>query len=250
MYLVCRENPKFEETIQMRDAAKELGMEVSDYPICGIKEGFFVYGTRDFCLRKDVNGCRYIDNPYHILNKLEHQYEYSYLYSLAGHCVFNDCPVFTPANKISRVIHPTVYDKYFVRPNSGDKQFTGRVFTIGELRNNFPLNNQISPWELCVVNSVKNPPEKEYRFFIHNDHMIGSEYWPENSDNIPNDVNEFAKKAVEHIRCKDPNALTFVLDIGYSDDVLSCIEINSFNSSALYSVPSSKILEILSGDSN
>lgn len=242
MYLVCRENLKFEETTQMRDAAKELGMIVSDYPL-EIKEGFFLYGTRDFCLK-------YVDHPYHILNKTEHQYDYSYLFAIAGYLTLNFDAEFLPANRLYTSSKFENSKKYFVRPNSGNKQFTGGVFISDEITNNFPLRNQINPWELCVIASEKIPPEKEYRFFVHNNKMVGTEYWPTNSSKVPEFVENYARAAVYVIREGDPNALTFVLDIGVRQKDLMIVEINSFNSSALYSIPSSKILEILNGDSN
>lgn len=242
MYLLCKENPKFDDTLKMREAAKRLGIPVFDDEYFSIghvsikkDESYFVYGMRG-CVLPRVN-C-----PDNILNKTEYLYDFSYLMSIIPNELFNYDAVLLTASEISWKHHFKLGD-VFVRPNSGDKQFNGQIFTQREIRSDFPSIAQVYPWELCVVASPKTPPDKEYRCFVNNESIIACQYLPSESLDVPVGVLGYAKGIVEVIREKDPNAHTFVLDIAELHDSLSVIELNSWNSSGIYCIGAESLLK-------
>jgi hypothetical protein len=161
MYLVCKNNPKFEETKHLIQAATELGIEVSEAPwdvyayYLGT-QNFFVFGTRPFVLD-------WVNDEYHIFSGQEYIYDYSFLLSIFKDktSLFNpDCEII-PASYFG-----STNGSRFIRPLSGNKSFTGQVVDPLEIRTNLSFQFNICPWELIVSSSPKKQPSEEYRFFF------------------------------------------------------------------------------------
>lgn len=248
IYLVCKDNAKFEETGKLIKAAEELGLRVRDTP-CDVRCPFFLYGTRDFVLQ-------YVDNQLHIFSEQEYMYDYSFLMSITEpNETFNYDAKIIPA---SNYCNFNINTSYFVRPNSGNKQFTGQVINSNlRKRYGFYLNRYLSiyPWELVVVSSEKTPPKEEYRFFCYltNNNSIKIEccrYLPEETNDVPELLIGYAKSFAKLIFDNIPFGNSFVLDMAYDppEYKASAIELNSWNSSSFYSIDPKKLLEIILND--
>lgn len=245
MYLVCKDNPKFEETGLLIAAAKELGLKVFDTNL--ITEDFFIYGVRPFVLPL-------VDDDFHIFRSQEYIYDYSFLLSIGlGHSLFNYDAKIIPAGQF------IVYQgrRVFVRPNSGNKQFSGTVIDPKEIRTDICYQFNINPWELIVFALERDPPKEEYRFFcIRNNKdeisMVGCRYLQTPSNDIPSFVQEKAKLWAEHIFERLTIGNSFVLDIFYDPPeylnekgLCSIGELNSWNSSGFYCISPLKLLEMI-----
>lgn len=245
MRLVCEDNRLFEETARIRQAAKDLGAKVLALPTIGGLDGdsYFLYGTRAYVL-KHVNDYR------HILHNQEELYDYSFIMGNLHSDMFNLNCMITPAGaayaQSSRC--GLAAKEFFVRPNSGNKQFNGQVVMKEDL-NRLPQIFQIASHELVVIAQAKQAPHEEYRFFCHNDKMTGCKYLPESSNRIPGEIQEYAIKIREKINNLNGHYHTFVLDIGMTRDRFysrpSVIELNSWNSSAFYSIDPKQLLMML-----
>ncbi len=243
MFLVCEENPKFEETGKLIQAAKDLGIEVYDRPV--MFDNFFCYGTRPFVLPL-------VDDSYHIFSKQEYIYDYSFLLSTSltfNHILNYYCDI-VPAKRIREVINRKKTKTIFARPNSGNKQFNGDVFPKAAFQANTPQFLQINPWELVVLAEDRGKPTKEYRFFVirNADDEIKyecCEYLPEHSNEVPDNVKEFADSVIEIIFDSIPFGNSFVLDICELDGCLWVLELNSANSSSYYSISPNSLLEMI-----
>lgn len=240
MRLVCEDNPLFEESGRMIQAAKELGHNV-ETDIC--LSPFFLYGTRNFVLPK-------VDCWQHILCNQEELYDYSFIMGNLHSDMFNLNCMLTPAgNAYAQSSKCYLHAKdFFIRPNSGNKQFNGQVVKkeeLGRLSQIFQIANH----ELIVIAQTKEPPAEEYRFFCHDDKMVGCRYLPDNSNRIPGEIQEYAISVREKINNLNGHYHTFVLDIGMTRDRFysrpSVIELNSWNSSAFYSICPKQLLMML-----
>lgn len=267
MYLVCENNPKFEETSQLIAAANRLGIEVSNAPwdeychYLGLQP-YFLYGTRPFVLS-------WIWDEKHILNNMEYLYDYSFLLSIPNKALplFNPQAKLAPAGQIKPQIDDDEYLSYyrrdgiFVRPNDGNKAFTGTVIKYEELDKIQYLFN-INTWHVCVYDIAKTPLDEEYRFFIKRDdndkiNMIGCRYWPNSSNDIPSEISTKAKEYAKYIFDKMTVGNCFVLDVGrylsdkgnprnnFYNKPIYIVEINSWNSSTFYSIDPESILKMV-----
>ena len=243
MYLVCKENPYFEETGKLIRSAQEIGIWVYDEPI--ITDNFFLFGTRDFVLP-------HVDHDFHIFSRQEYLYDFSFLLStnLTFHNILNYFCDIVPAKRITQTINRRRTKTIFARPNSGNKQFNGQVFSKATLQSNPAQFLQINPWELVVLADDRGRPTKEYRFFFIRDNEDRikyecCEYIPEHSNDIPEEVKDFAEQNAKLIFDSIPFGNSFVLDICELDECLWVLELNSWNSSGYYSIDPSKILEMI-----
>lgn len=127
----------------------------------------------------------------------------------------------------------------FIRPNSGDKLFTGGILDIRDWDKqvrNLGYDN-IYPSELVLVSEPANITA-EWRLWIGNGKVIGySMYKPLKLNCCPDEVIKFAEYAASHYQ---PDSL-FVMDVCqcYQNSAISTykiVEINSFGCSGLYKV--------------
>lgn len=249
MYLICKDNQKFPESGQLRRAAKKLSIKCyntyfGDAFLSEPRGPFFMYGTRDFVL-SEANCVAYSD---HIFSKQEYLYDYSFLMSLTEKSrvnLFNPAAVILPASKVGYLL----VDELFVRPNSGNKQFSGSIFSAKELKNFLSLVH-VDPWELVICALPKEPPVAEYRFFMKRDKegldWAACRYLPEPDTYIPPEVIQFADLSAMRIFDFIPFGNSFVLDIAVSSEGdKSVLELNSWNSSSFYCIDPEKILKMV-----
>jgi len=155
--------------------------------------------------------------------------------------------------------------QFFIRPDSGLKEFTGQVVYDNQVISNYrPMwgNNRLgmmTPEEvqdtyrveddlLCVVARARYI-EKEWRVVIGDKKVItGCQYKFRDelceSEDFPEKVKEYAEKVAQ---CGWEPARVYVMDI--ASDVhgeLGLLEINSFSSSGLYKCDLSKIVKEVS----
>lgn len=239
MDLICKANDKFPETIALIEDAKTYNISVYDKPQ-GNK--YFIYGTRPFVLP-------YVNDPMNCLNNTEYIYDYSYMCTVIPEEMrFNKDVHFNTLENIRKILSWARPGKngVFIRPNSGNKEFTGRAFSNEELANHPPQELTSNyPWLVCAFCDVKDSPDEEYRVFVHNGGAIYTTYWPNEEEGVKCPVDEFAQKVIRKIRRNDPNAYTYVLDIARDKNGYSVLELNSWNSSSFYSIDPHTILRTL-----
>jgi hypothetical protein len=227
----------------LRKAAQSLNIKVLDaVPKYNgrMPPTFFQYGTRPFVLPN-------VNHPVNIFGGQEYIYDFSFLMAILPEELFNWGAVLAPlglVNKDSSFKH----GDWFLRPNSGNKQFAGRVFSSFELQQDITYLLHMNPWELLIAAEAKQAPEREYRFFCIKDkndevQMVGCEYLPTQQNIIPSNIKDYALEIASRIFEKLTVGNSFVLDIAEIDSQLSIIELNSWESSSFYSIDPINLLE-------
>jgi len=167
-------------------------------------------------------------------------YKCSHYYHIFGDLLLNRRYVMMPFGELNRrkfflFNHLGEDNAVFLRPDRGDKIFTGQVCTLETWDKDFDLMSfhHTEPHEICVVAQPKNIIA-EWRLIIANNKVIaGSEYKPKEISNVPESVLSFANHILLNGTISpDP---VWVLDIAETDQhVLAVLEINSFSCSGLY----------------
>lgn len=261
MYLVCEDNPKFEETGKLIKAAHEMGMQVNPVsPVAFDGRGkpfvksHFLYGTRDFVLPR-------VEREGHIFSKQEYLYDYSFLMAMYSSKIsFRERELFNFHSTIMTAAEFRIgTEPLFVRPVSGNKQFAGQVV---DWDRDFSCSDstlaeylQIPLWELIVVSPAQTRPVAEYRFFVIRDKkdekidLVGCQYLPTAatiSKNGISSVEIFAVDQAHFLFDKIPFGDSFVMDIALDEEGrYSVIELNSWNSSSFYCIDPKKLLEMV-----
>ena len=170
------------------------------------------------------------------------EYECSYYYAYLGKYLFNDNYIMMPVNDFKRTKDRWfdelgMVDCLFIRPSSGFKTFTGKVFSKEHFDKDWEWVEEFcDPESLIVVSTPKNI-KAEWRFVAANDDIIsGSMYrlnghtnhkneWPDGAINLA--------KAVAKIYHPDP---MYTIDICQgADDKFYLLEVGSFSCAGLYS---------------
>lgn len=143
----------------------------------------------------------------------------------------------------------------FIRPDSGNKIFTGQVLRKDNFQYEKELLEQTSNIlpETIIWITPAQTIHREFRVWISDRQVItASEYsWNEDKKplkNIPKSVIDFAKKIAEHSWQVDR---AYVVDIHHpssSNDETKIIEFNSFSCSGLYQCDSEKLFKQMSVD--
>jgi transcription elongation factor Elf1 len=139
----------------------------------------------------------------------------------------------------------------FIRPCSGNKSFSGQLFTSKEHFNveyiYTTVNRNISKYDLCLYAKPKNIKE-EYRCVFVNNRIVSACGYLKNGER-----NDFAcpkagiNLAIEISKSSYFNIPNFVIDICKdNDDNYFLLEINSINNSSFYSCDLDAIYEELS----
>ena len=124
----------------------------------------------------------------------------------------------------------------FVRPDSVDKSFSGKLVNIDSL-DQFLAAKAFDPTTLILI---AEPREigREWRLFVaHSEVVTGSQYLMSGQTKlaagIPSEVSQFASKVLREVTWR-PDPL-FVMDIGETKSGLHVVELNSFSCSGLCS---------------
>lgn len=139
------------------------------------------------------------------------------------------------------------YSRFFVKPLSGLKQFTGKVITPDNFEETIQTITQYEKIDddlLCVVSSVKDI-KAEFRYVIADRKVVtGSEYRWDNVLDVRIDTLPECDKLAETIAGLDWQAdYVYVCDIAMTEDGPKVIELNSFSSSGLYACDTRKIVK-------
>lgn len=245
--LVCSDYKYFPESGEMIRAANTLGVPVFN-ETSSLRRNFH-YGTRGFFLK-------YQDND--IFSGQEYMYELSFLMSIFPNKreLFNDEAILTTLGRVPTemyslpVRHPiNMNENFFIRPNSGDKQFNGQLIGRRNLQNLSTLFH-CNPWELVIIAPEKKSPDEEFRFFCIKDdndkiHMLSSRYLPDKTSIVPDAILKKAKEYAERIFDQLTIGNSFVLDLAVDEGSITIIELNSINSSGLYSVKAIDLLSLI-----
>jgi hypothetical protein len=145
----------------------------------------------------------------------------------------------------------TASNRFFIRPNSGKKIFTGttlgyKYFTKElDIIKSLPDSN-INDNDLIVIDSAKDI-NMEYRLLMHGNTIIDYVPYVINNPvkvNIKNDFTELASK-IKHF----PDTF-YVLDICYANGSPYILELNGASTSGWYDMDYDKIVKYIMGVSN
>ena len=129
-----------------------------------------------------------------------------------------------------------MYDnKFFIKPNSGSKIFTGIVTSFKDLDKNIDIQNDT----LCVI-AKPQKILKEYRLIINQEKckiIAASQYLPFISDRfLPQEIYKFLEPIIKYHSKYCPD-LMYSIDIAELDNLIDkykIIECNSLSCAGLY----------------
>ena len=138
----------------------------------------------------------------------------------------------------------------FIKPDSGMKEFTGKVITYENFIDEINSMNQIEivdPETLCVVAESKSI-EAEFRYVIVDGKVVtGSEYRWDNVLDVRKDTLPICDKLAKHVaEMKWQPDRVYVCDIALSDNEPKIVELNAFSSSGLYACDTNAIAKAVS----
>jgi hypothetical protein len=138
----------------------------------------------------------------------------------------------------------------FIKPDSGMKEFTGKVITWDKFDDEISSMNQIErvdPETLCVIAQPK-PIAAEFRYVIADGSVItGSEYRWDNILDVRRDTLPICDELAAHVADMEWQAdRVYVCDIALSNGVAKIVELNAFSSSGLYACDTHKIVAAVS----
>lgn len=166
-------------------------------------------------------------------NNIEKYYCSSY-YPIFHQYLLNKNYIFLPLNGVlncwKRLEKIFNNNKFFIRPDSPKKSFTGSVFNKKE----FEIIKEFSENNIFVLISSVKKIEKEYRLIIYKNKVLSSCQYI-NKDNIeydscPIEINNFANKILSKINFDD----FFVLDLCINNDKIYIMELNALSTSDWY----------------
>ncbi len=141
----------------------------------------------------------------------------------------------------------------FIKPNSGMKEFTGKVLTIDNWETEIATMQQyekVSDDSLVVISPALYPNDMngEFRYIIADGKVVtGSEYRWDNILDVRRDTHPDADKLAKKIAEQEWQAdRVYVCDIMICGGLPFVIELNAFSSSGLYACDTNKIVEALS----
>jgi len=198
------------------------------------------------------------------------KFKCSVYYSYYGEYMANGYDYcFLPLEELRRKIQEVISrygNNFFIRPDSGGKEFTGHVvgnmmanefdptFTAIERKehNLTVLNNKLkkysygnlSPEELVMITFIKKIDE-EYRFFIVDREVIAGSTYMENGSH--EEKTEYPKEAFELAeriaKIEWRPAVAFAVDVCKINGTYKVLEINSFNCSDIYACDPEAIIQ-------
>ena len=166
--------------LEIEDSVEKISSDFWDV------DNIFFHGSIQAC--NWLNTHKSEGNPIKVFKNTE-QFNCSYYYSVLGDiCINSDC-LFIPYGMIEQN-KELLFDKFgiqdtiFIRPNSGDKVFTGQTLSVNTWDSDFKLLSaygvELEEW--CVVTYPMSIKE-EARFIVSDGNLItGSVYVPYNME--------------------------------------------------------------------
>lgn len=141
-------------------------------------------------------------------------------------------------------------DPIFVRPDKGDKPFTGHTINYYEFESQikYLLSLPTCYEQLIVLVSSNKNIKRESRFIVSGKQVITGSVYIENNDFKDRvrslcecgDAFEFAKNVAQENWEPDP---VYVIDVAETSDEIGLLELNSFSCSGFYASDKNKIVE-------
>lgn len=180
----------------------------------------------------------------------EKGFSYSYIYEAYNDYILSKNTIFTTINELLRnkeVLNnlTRVTNKFFTRPNSPLKEFSGRILDKNNITPaHFDYGFYHSNMDLEIFVSEYKEIEKEYRFVCINDKIIsGCEYLADGRKGIvsvnQNDIWKFAQDIAD---LKKQNDFAYIIDVCKSNGKLFLVEMNPFSGADLYCCDAEKII--------
>lgn len=151
-----------------------------------------------------------------------------------------------PSDKIARVIGELSDDKFFIKPDSGFKHFTGDTVEYSEIGSfcRKLLAQGVSKNELCVISSAKEIESFEYRFWVIGGKIITSSTysWSDMEDlsedelKVPQIIKDYVLKVIKNIQIPH-----YTIDICETDEYFKVVEINNIYTSGTYNCDLEKL---------
>lgn len=144
---------------------------------------------------------------------------------------------FLDAKTISEA--PESFFPVFIKPVKGDKTFAGQAFTKEkfQIEFNFFTGRGYSPFTICQISPVEKV-DKEYRFIVVNNKVVGGCQYLENGERVDKEANPDAHLFATQIVLKErylDNIFDFTIDISETNGKFNLLEINSIHTSSFYS---------------
>lgn len=180
----------------------------------------------------------------------EERFSYSYIFENYKDFVLTKNVLFTTINELlenNELLNDLTKntDRFFARPDSPLKEFSGRVLFKNVLTPaHFDYGFYHSNMNLKIAVSEYKEIEKEYRFVCINDRIItGCEYLADGRKGIvsvtQNDIWNFAQEIADLKKQKD---FAYIIDVCKSNGKLYLIEMNPFSGADLYCCDAEKII--------
>jgi hypothetical protein len=138
----------------------------------------------------------------------------------------------------------------FIKPESGLKEFTGKVIHYNNFDDEINSMNQIEIVDLESLCVIAKPKEidAEFRYVIVGGEVItGSEYRWDNVLDVRRDTLPICDELANYVAKMDWQAdIAYVVDIAYTEKKAKIIELNAFSSSGLYACDTYKIVKAVS----
>ncbi len=186
-------------------------------------------------------------------------YDCHYYYPRFGKYLLNQNYAIIPYGELERRMdwiyeHFGIDDTIFIRPDRGNKIFTGKAIYKERFIHELPLLGfyKLKPEELCIVCEPRNV-RKEWRFLIVDGQIItGSEYRPDkvcvDVTSIHDDAQIAYRVAQEALRDNEYNP-----DRAWSLDICKTeagnfyvLEVGCFSSAGLYAMDNARVVEAVS----
>lgn len=222
--------------------------------------------TKDY--KKISNECIFhgsLDNAYKLKNEMnwnpgslcdEIGFSYSYVYANYKDFILNKNCIFTTIkdlmeNKLLLDKLCKSSSKFFARPNSPLKEFSGRILDKNNLLlAHFDYGFYHEDMNLQIVLSEVKDITKEYRFVCVNNKIIsGCEYIANGREGkvILDKINKVWDYAQKIADCKKQKDFAYIIDICESEEKLFLVEMNPFSGADLYVCEADKIINAIEG---
>jgi len=205
-----------------------------------------VQASINLCLQIMSQKPNWIPGPWLTSNK----YKCSEYYPYVGDLLFNDQYIMMPRSEVLRNID-RIYnwlgksDSIFLRPDSGLKSFTGKVFERKNFNKDWKWVEEFTEKNSMIIASTPKNIEKEWRFVVADKNVItGSLYNTAGkfgcAQEYPREAFDLAQ-TIADIYNPDP---MFTIDVCMGDDgQYYILEIGAFSCAGLYSCGMKTIVE-------
>ena len=131
-------------------------------------------------------------------------------------------------------------EQVFIRPNDGDKKFTGGISYLsdGDLEY-ITQNPSIKDHDILLISSAKNTIDVEYRFVVYNKEIIAS-----NCEETDRAAFYSYLQQILDSNCYKPRSPLYTIDICDDKTKLSIVELNSFSCAGLDGFPAAELQKV------